>query len=380
MDQLPPPDPERQRQAMALGRRRRRLFLAGVALDVAVPFLLWTSGASENFWRLWHEAIPGRWPALGAYGASLIVVGLLAALPLTWYGEHVLARRYGLSHQTLKGWAWDWVRGAGLNVAYSVGLILAFYVAVAYAGPSWWLVYWAFLAVVAVLVTAIAPVLLVPIFFRLRPVEDPLLLARVENLLRRAGTRVAAICTIDLSSRTVAGNAAVMGLGGSRRIVLGDTLLQRFSVDEVETVLAHELGHHVHRDLWRLLGARLGVLLAGLFLAGHVAGPLLALVGGAGLDHPPDLPLLLLGAQLFAYAALPALNAHSRARERAADQYAIALTKKPRAFLQALLRLEEQNLVEREPPRWASALLGTHPPMVERLAMAARAARAGGPA
>jgi STE24 endopeptidase len=170
-----------------------------------------------------------------------------------------------------------------------------------------------------------------------------------------------------LSGHTRKANAALTGLGQTRRILLSDTLLAEYSDDEIEVVLAHELAHHVHRDLWRGIAAQALVLLGGFFLA-HVvltttAGPL----GYRGLSDPAALPLLMLTGGTWSFVVLPALNALSRAQERAADRYALETTRNPDAFVSAMKRLSQQNLAEERPSRLVRLLFYSHPPIRERI-------------
>jgi STE24 endopeptidase len=173
-----------------------------------------------------------------------------------------------------------------------------------------------------------------------------------------------------MSSKTVQANAAVVGLGNTRRIILGDTLLDHFSRDEIETVLAHELGHHVHNDMGKGILVQSVLTLGGLWLAG------LALrwgVGAFGLDGVADvagLPWLALVLGVFGLVTMPLSNAYSRWRERLADRYALETTRKPEAFASAMTRLANQNLAEADPDRWVEVLLYSHPAISRRVAMA----------
>ncbi|MER3459571.1 MAG: peptidase, partial [Chloroflexota bacterium] len=172
---------------------------------------------------------------LGVYG--------LALMPLSFYSSYILPHRFGLSAQTVRGWIADQIKGAAVGGLLGLALIEATYALVRAAPATWWL--WAGVGylVFTVILANLAPILLVPLFFKLTPIADQDLAARLTRLAERAGTHVRGVFTIDLSRRTKAANAALMGLGHTRRIVLGDTLLREFTPDEIETVLAHELGH-----------------------------------------------------------------------------------------------------------------------------------------
>jgi STE24 endopeptidase len=173
-----------------------------------------------------------------------------------------------------------------------------------------------------------------------------------------------------MSSKTVAANAALMGLGNTRRIVLGDTLLQNFTVDEIETVLAHELGHHVHKDLPLGILVQSVLTLIGFWLADLVMQWGIAAFGYSGLTDPATLPLLIIALSIFGLVTMPLGNAWSRSREVMADTYALETTQKPQAFISAMTRLANQNLADAEPPAWVEFLLHSHPSIHKRVAMA----------
>jgi STE24 endopeptidase len=303
-----------------------------------------------------------------AYVASLTLAGALLTLPLAYWGSFVLPHRFGLSVQTRPGWAADYVKGTLLGVAQAL-LVATPVVVLLRLSPTWWWV-WAGLCLVlfGVVLANLAPVLIVPLFFRLRPLADDGLRQRLEELAAGAGARVRGVYVMDLSRRTRTANAALMGLGNTRRIVLGDTLLAAFSADEVVAVLAHELGHHVHHDLWRGIAVDGLLTLGALWLADRVARLLVPPLGLNGLTDVAALPLLaLVGGAVFVL-ALPVTNGFSRWREAAADRFAVQATGDPGAWRGALLRLADLNLAELDPPAWVEWLLYSHPRIRHRLA------------
>jgi STE24 endopeptidase len=173
-----------------------------------------------------------------------------------------------------------------------------------------------------------------------------------------------------MSSKTVAANAALMGLGNTRRIVLGDTLTTRFTADEIEAVLAHELGHHVHRDLVTGIAVQSGLTLAGFWLADQVMRWGIAVFGYTGLTDPATLPLLMVALAVFGLVTMPLGNLWSRWREVKADEYALKMSGNPQAFISAMTRLANQNLADADPPAWVEFLLHSHPSISKRVALA----------
>jgi STE24 endopeptidase len=180
-----------------------------------------------------------------------------------------------------------------------------------------------------------------------------------------------------LSDHTRKANAALAGLGKTRRILLSDTLLADYSEDEIEVILAHELAHHVHRDMWRGIGVQAVALFGGFFIVDTVlraVGDRLAL---RGISDPAALPVMLLISGVWSFLLMPLANAMSRAQERAADRYALATTRNVDAFVTAMKRLSQQNLAEEYPSPLVRWLFYSHPPIRERIDAARAFAREG---
>jgi STE24 endopeptidase len=211
---------------------------------------------------------------------------------------------------------------------------------------------------------------LVPLFFKMRPLADVETVARIHALVNRAGAPVRDVCSLDFSRRTAEANAAVIGLGRSRRVVIADTLLAEFTPGEVDAVVAHELGHHVHRDVQRLLVGNAVLLWIGLFVASRLEAVTLPVLSLPSLAYVPGYPVLLFVVELFFVVMAPLLNWWSRRLESNADVFALQLTHDPAAFTGAMRRLGCQNLVELCPPRWSEVLLATHPALGRRIQQA----------
>jgi STE24 endopeptidase len=261
-----------------------------------------------------------------------------------------------------------------LAVGAPLGLILLelLYLALRVTGSLWWL--WAAVGMLifTVLLSNLAPVLIAPLFNKYVPLGDEHkeLADRLLELARRANTKVKGVFKFDMSKRTKAANAALTGIGNTRRIVLGDTLIKEFSTDEIETVLAHELGHHVHRDIpvlitFGTLSTTLSLFLASLALNGAIR--YFGFTGPADVAAFPALGLIL-GA--YGLITMPIENAVSRWRESMADDYALQATGKKEAFASAFTRLANQNLGEVDPEKWVVFMFYSHPPLGERIAKA----------
>ena len=217
--------------------------------------------------------------------------------------------------------------------------------------------------------TFVAPYVFLPLFFKPKPVDDPGVVMMIEDLVRQAGTTVAGVSQLDFSRRTHEANAAVIGFGRSRRVVLADTLLDSFTPSEIKAVVAHELGHHVHRDVPKLLAVQAVVMALGLGLAAAVGEPLLRLFGAAPLGRSGRLPAADRSASASSAWSACRPSTPSRARSRPTPTPTrIGLVGDGRPLAAAMRRLADQNLAEERPPRWAEILLYTHPPIWRRVA------------
>ena len=266
----------------------------------------------------------------------------------------------------------DQLKGLAVRLPLSLLLLELLYLALRVTGDLWWL--WAAggMLIFTVLLSNLAPILIMPLFNKYVPLgeEHRELADRLLELARRANTRVRGVFKFDMSRRTKAANAALTGIGNTRRIVLGDTLINEFSTDEIETVLAHELGHHVHRDIpfliaFGMLSTTLSLYLASLALDWAVG--YFGFTGSADIAAFPALGLIF-GA--YGLITMPLENAISRWRENMADDYALESTGKKEAFASAFTRLANQNLGEVDPEKWVVWLFYSHPPLGERIAKA----------
>jgi STE24 endopeptidase len=319
----------------------------------------------------------GNWIAQAVLGGFLLVaIGEVVTLPLALWRETIL-RDYGLSTQNWASWTIDLLK------SYAVGAVIGAVVLVGFFGitrlaPRWW---WAFLAAGAagltVLMTFVFPVLIEPVFNKFTPMPDSPLRTNLVALAASDGVPVRDVLVADASRRTNALNAYVSGLGPTRRIVVYDTLLREAPPDEVEAVVAHELGHAKDNDV--LTGTALGALgaaaaVCGLFLLGSWAG-LLRRAGVASIAEPRAVGLLFALAAVAGLVGAPLQNAVSRLIEARADAHALAVTDNPSTVEVMEQRLATTNLADVDPPRWEYLMFATHPSVVERIAAARAFAR-----
>ena len=350
---------------------RLQLVLAGVGLALSVGYLLamLLTGAAHALAAAAARTPGGAWGQVAVVALGLGAAHGLLSLPLAWARGWWLPRRYGLLHQGLPAWLADRAKAALLAGALALAAVEVVY-ALLRQTAWWWLAAAASFYVAQAAIAFVLPVWIVPLFYRLTPLEDETLRQRLLRLARRAGVPALDVRVADQSRRSRTANAAVVGFRGTRRIILFDTLLASFTPDEIESVLAHELGHHAHGDLRRGLAVQ-GVLTAATFwLADRLLRAGAGTFGLAGPADPAGLAWLALVLLLLGLAALPLGNGFSRRIEREADDFALAATGNPAAFIGAMERLSALNLAERRPSRWKELVLYSHPALDRRIARA----------
>jgi STE24 endopeptidase len=337
--------------------------------------LLW-SGASLSLRTFAESVAVHAGPAAAPVVSTLVYVGLLCVLnevgdvSIAFYSGFLLERRYGLSNERFAGWLLDQAK------AFAIGLVIAcLSVSIVYwlirtSHERWWLPAGAVFAALIVGLANLAPVVLLPLFYRLKPLDRESLRARLLTLADRAGARVLGAYEWGLGAKTKKANAALAGLGSTRRILVSDTMLAEYSDEEIEVVLAHEIAHHVHGDIWKGIVFESALILGGFYAAARLLGALARPAGLRGVDDIAGLPLLLLAAGAVSLVMVPVAHAMSRAYERSADRFALDLTRNPAAFISAMKRLATQNLAEEQPSRLVQWLFYSHPPIRERIAAA----------
>ncbi len=335
--------------------KRRAGILAGASTVLLLVALLWLRPSL-------HGAV---------YVVFLVALHEVVTLPATFYRSHILERRYELSSQSIQDWAKDHLKGVGITLIFALIVAHVVYTLIAWSPEFWWLAAAVVGAGATVVLAKLAPIVLLPLFYKFRPLERPELTDRLVDLSTRAGVPVLGVYEWGLGAKTRRANAALTGSGRTRRILLSDTLLSEYTDDEIEVILAHEMAHHVHHDIRNAIVLEFGLLLAAAYVASTVLNAWWGPLGLHGPADPAGMPLLLLSGGAVMLAASPLINAFSRANERRADRFAVQLTGRREPFVSAMRRLGAQNLAEETPSRLSVWLFHTHPPVEERI-LAAR--------
>ncbi|HUG15861.1 MAG TPA: M48 family metallopeptidase [Thermomicrobiales bacterium] len=358
-------------RARSYSRLKDRLALLGMALSLLAPALFVFRGGAR---QINERLLPGPRPSLRqrlTYSIVLSAAGWLASLPFSFFNDHIVERRYDLSNQPAIGWWIDALKAKAISAPLELGVIEGAYAAIGRWPARWWLVCSAAVVPLSALLAQLFPVLIAPRFNRYEPLRDRQLAKRLQQLAADAGVPIADVLQMDLSRRTSKANAFFAGLGHTRRIVLADTLLDKFTPDEIEGIVAHELAHQLNGDIWRFIALSGAFTLATTVFVDRVARGLLrampSLTGTNDLANRRSLPVLALVTALAGVALTPLQLAYSRHIERVADRHAMRLTNNPSAYANAMRRLATTNLADSNPPTPVVLLLHSHPPLAERI-------------
>src|SRR5713101_4386125 len=364
------PPPSDSPAARRYNRIRRWIGVADFVFSLILMAALLATGWSGTLRDIAYKATFQHYSlAVFLYVLMLMVLAKALGLGLDYYSFR-LEHRYQLSNLRLRGWIWDETKG------FLVGVILAgivaelLYFIMRQVPQHWWLIAWAVFLGLFVLLAQLAPVVLFPIFYKFAPLENEELKARLVRLSERAGTKVRGVYQWKLSEKSKKANAALTGLGNTRRIILADTLLDNYGPEEIEAVLAHELGHHVHRHILKSIMVQAAITFAGFWAANWALHFAVDQRMFLQLSDFANLPLLVLVSTILSLLLMPALNAYSRFNERQADRYAFESIASIEPFISSMNKLAQQNLAERTPAKWIEVLFHSHPAISRRVAAA----------
>lgn len=354
-------------QAKQYHRIKIWLSLASTALFFAVTLVVVLTGLSvavENYVR---QFTTNDYVALLLFAALLGLMETVVAFPLKYYSGFHIEHRFRLSNQTFGQWLWEGLKGALVGMVIGTPILLAFYYCLKVAGELWWLPVGGVLFVVSVVLARLAPTFIFPLFYKFKPLEDGEMKQRILALCERVGMAVEGVFVFNLSKNTKKANAAFTGIGKSKRVILGDTLVANFTDEEVETVVAHELGHFKLKHIWVMMIVGTVSTFLGLFLTAQLYHTSLSWFGFTSVDQLAALPLLSLWLGLYSLVTTPISNAISRAHERQADRYAVELTSNAQAFTNALQKLAKVNLADPSPHPVIEFMFHSHPSIEKRV-------------
>ena len=363
---------ERLSEGMAGGAKKYsqiKNVLFGIELVLTLLFLYIMATQGPSVWIRNFVEITSRNPWVQTAVYFLVFGAVYAAVTFTldMYQGYSLEKKFSLSTQTFGGWLLDYSKKLLVGGTIFFILIEALYLFLRNFAATWWIWTAIFWIIFTIVLSRVAPVVILPLFFKVKPLSDDDLRTRLMSLAEKCGSKVNGVFEIDLSKKTVKANAALAGLGKTRRVLLGDTMLKEYTHDEIEAVLAHELGHHKKGHIMKLLVFGAAANFIGFYIASLVFNALSWRLNLRGVSDLAGFPFLLLIFFFFALVMMPVQNGLSRKFEREADRFALEITGNHGAFISMMGKLGDQNLADREPNRFIEIFLYDHPPIGKRL-------------
>jgi len=300
----------------------------------------------------------------------VFAIGIFSSIlfaPINFYTGFYLEHKYKLSNQTFAKYIIENIKSMLVGLVIGVPILLLFFFVLNQFNDLWWLVFASAMFLILVVLSQIFPILIMPIFYKVIPLEDEELKSRITKLAKGAGITVKNVFSFDMSKNTKKANAAFTGLGKTKRIILGDTLLNDYSKDEIETVIAHELGHYKHKHIIKnLIFGTVSSFLT-FFIISILYKNSLIWFDFENITQIAALPILSLWAMLIGLIQTPIGNILSRKYEYEADKYAIESTLKPNSFIKTLNKLTDQNLGDKEPHPFVEWFFYSHPSINNRI-------------
>ena len=350
---------------------RTRFGRLALAIEIVVLLAFTLGGGLQALHDFWSPQLQGVW-----YGVALIVsvmaISGLIDLPLSLYMQFVIEERFGFNRMTLRLFIVDLIKQLALGLVIGTPVLLAVLWLMAQMGERWWLYVWLFWCAFNLLILFVYPTWIAPLFNTFTPLEDAALKERIEALLSRCGFSTSGLFVMDGSKRSAHGNAYFTGFGRTKRIVFFDTLLGKLQPEEVEAVLAHELGHFHHRHIVKRIVLIFGTTLILLFALGQLmqTGWFYTGLGVSSNDaHNTAMALILffLTVPVFTFLTTPLASLLSRRHEFEADRYAASHASAP-DLVKALVKLYEDNAATLTPDPLHSLFYDSHPPAALRIA------------
>ncbi len=325
------------------------------------------SGISEKLYVFIQNELSGKYLIFLIYVFTIGLGMAIIFLPLNFYTDFYLEHKLNLSNQTFIKWVWENTKALLVSLVIGVPILLFFYYSLLTFNGLWWLPFAIVLFIVSVILARIVPVFIMPLFYKISPIDNDELKERINKLAVEAGIKVENVYKFDMSKNTKKANAAFTGIGKSKRILLGDTLLDSYSEDEIETVIAHELGHYKKKHIIKNIVIGTASSFLTLFLIALFYKLSLNWFGFEKIQEIAALPILTLWGMLIGLIQTPITNVISRKYEYEADEYAVESTRKPGAFMSTLERLTEQNFGDKNPHPFVEWFFYSHPSIKKRI-------------
>jgi len=358
-------------QAQRYESAKRFASVTGFVLDTVILVYLLTSHLSIRLREFAEGISTSPWLSIAIYVVAVGAIFKVFDLLLSFYSGYILEHRFGLSRLSVGAWLKDQLKGIAVGAPLGIAGVEVIYGFLRSSPANWWIYASLVFVTFVVVMTNLAPVLLLPLFFKFRPVENQDLHNRVDRLAHRTNTAVCGIFEWALGEKTRKANAAVVGWGNTRRIIVSDTLLENFSGEEIEVIMAHELCHHVKNHIWQGLALQSALTFAGFYVAHVILPPLSIDLGFRNVADVANFPLFALVISGVSLLILPLVNYFSRHLETEADLYALDITGDALAFVSSMEKLAEINLADKSPNKIIEFIFYSHPCVEDRIKLAA---------
>ena len=350
--------------------QKRILTVTNFSLEVILLIVLLFSNLSSELRDICLQITSSQWIIVFLY---LVITGIffeILSLPLSFYSGYVLEHKFNLSNQTLGDWILDEIKGIGIGALLGIFLGEILYFLLREYSAYWWVIGGTVFTILAIILANLAPVLIMPIFFKFKPLNNEELKDRLIALASKAMTKIKGVYEMDLSRKSKTANAVLAGLGNTRRIIVSDTMLENYSKEEIEVVFAHELGHHVGKHLFKGIVFQTVIIFLSFYSVNLVLNRCVNYFGFYGISDIASFPLFALVIMSISLIALPLANGFSRRLERFADRKALELTRNSESFITAMEKLARQNLADRNPNALIEFIFYSHPSVGKRIEFA----------
>ncbi len=349
---------------------KRILSVSSFILEVILLLALLFFNFSSQIRKFCLNISSSHWMVVLLYFILIGIIAEVLSLPFGFYSGFVLEHRYKLSNQSFAEWVLDELKGIGVGAFLGIFLGEILYFLLREYPPNWWIIGGIFFSLFTVIMANLAPVLLMPIFFNFKPMDDDDLKNRLLALAAKGRTKIKGVYEMDLSRKSRTANAALTGLGNTRRIIVSDTMLKNYTKDEIEVVLAHELGHHLGNHLLKGIIFKAVLIFLSFFTVDLALKRWVIYFGYYGISDVASFPLLILVMMGVSLIALPASNSFTRRLEKFADRKAIELTSNTESFISAMEKLAIQNLADKDPNPVIEFIFFSHPSIKKRIEFA----------
>ncbi len=337
-------------------------FVVGIVFLIIILVTGITS-TLENYIRVY---VSNDYLVLLLFVLLLGIAETVILFPISFYSGFILEHQFDLSNQSFGAWIWEKIKGLLISAPLLIIILIVFYALLKNFPVYWWFILGTVLLLFSVIFARIAPVLIFPLFYKFEKLKDDELAKKVSDLCIQVGMKLQGVFQFNLSKNTKKGNAAFTGMGKSKRVILGDTLLDKLDDNEILAVLAHELGHYKLKHIWKSIGLSIVMTYTGLFLVSRIYNEIYP-VFGDNIWTIAAIPLIALILTLYEFITSPIINAFSRSNECEADDFAIKMMGESNSFILGLNKLSEQNLSDRDPHPLTVFFFYSHPPIEQRI-------------